>query len=48
MRGHVKGLNQNGIIGFPFPVSSLNEALLRVIGDRVSKRAVVVRMGDKP
>ena len=31
----VKSLNWNGIIMSPFPVPSLNEALLRVISDRV-------------
>ena len=48
LRGDGKGLNWNGITRFPCSVSSLNEALLRVIRDRVPKRTIVVRTGDKP
>ena len=32
----------------PYPVPSLNETLLRVIRDRVSKGTIVVRTDDKP
>ena len=48
VRREVKSLNWNGIIRPSCPVSSLNEALLRVIMDRVSKRTIVVLIGDKP
>ena len=44
----MKGLNWNGIIRSPCPVSSLNEAVLRIIADRVLKRTIVVKTGDKP
>ena len=48
VRGDVKGLKWNRIIRSPCPVSSLNEALLRLIKGRVSKRTIVIRTGDKP
>ena len=48
VRRDVKDLNWNGIIRFPYPASSLNESLLRVSKDRVSKRTIVVRTDDKP
>ena len=35
----MKGLNWNGTIRFPYPLSSLNETLLRVIRNRVLKQA---------
>ena len=44
----MKGPNWNRIIRSPCPASSLNEALLRVIKDRVSKWTIVVKTGDKP
>ena len=44
---NVKGFNWNEIIRFPYPVSLLNEALLRVIRDRIPKRIIVVKTGDK-
>ena len=44
----MKCLNWNGIIRFSYLTSSPNEALLRVIRDRVPKRTIVVRTGDKP
>ena len=44
----MKGLNWNGIIKSPCPVSLFNDALLRVIRDRVPKRTIVVRTGGKP
>ena len=43
VRGDAKGLNLNEISRSPSSVSSLNEALLRVIRDRVSNRTIVVR-----
>ena len=43
----MKGFNWNELIRFPCPVSSLNETLLRVIRDRLLKRTIVVRTGDK-
>ena len=42
----LKGLNWNEIL--TCTVSSLNEALLRVIRNRVSKRTIKIRTGDKP
>ena len=48
VRGDVTGLNWNGIIRSPCPVSSLNEALFLVIRDRVLKRTIVVRPRDRP
>ena len=48
VRRGVKGLKWNGIIRPPFSLSSLSEALLRVIRNRVPKRTIVVGMGDKP
>ena len=39
----MKGLNWNEIIKSPCLESSLNEAMLRVIRDRVSKRTIAVR-----
>ena len=47
VREDVNGLNWNEIIRSPCPVSLLSEALLRVIRDRVPKRMIVVRTGDK-
>ena len=47
VRGDLKGLNWNHIIRSPCPVSSLNEALMRVIRDRVPNRTIVVRTADK-
>ena len=44
----MKGLNWNEIIRFPYSVSSLNEALLCVTRNRVSKQILVVRTDDKP
>ena len=48
VRGDVKGLNWIEIIRSPWPVLSLSEALLRVISNRVAKRTIVVKTGDKP
>ena len=48
VRGDVKDLNWDEIVRSPCRVSSLNEALLRVIRNRVSKRTIVIRPGDKP
>ena len=48
VKGDVKGPNWNGIIKSPCPRSSLHEALLRVIRNRVHKRTIVVKTGDKP
>ena len=48
VRVAVKGLNENEIIRFRCPVSSLNKTLSRVIKDRVFKRTVVVRTAYKP
>ena len=45
-RGNVKGLNWNRIIRFPCPVSSINEALMRVNRDRVPKQTIEARTGD--
>ena len=44
----VQGLNWNEIIRSPWPASSLNEVLSRVISDRVPKWTIVVKTGDKP
>ena len=44
----VKGLNWNGINRSPCLESSLNEALLHIIIDRVSKRTILVRIQEKP
>ena len=44
----VTGLNLNEIIRSSCLVSSLNEELMRVIRNRVSKRTIVVRTMDKP
>ena len=41
------GLNWNGISRSFWPASSLNEALLRNIRNRVPKRTIVVRTGNK-
>ena len=43
VRGDVKGLNLNEVIR----LSSLNEALLRVIRNRVPKRTIMFRTRDK-
>ena len=48
VREDMKGLNWNETIRSPCPVSLLNEALLRVIKNRVPKRTIVVRKGNKP
>ena len=48
VRENVKSLNWKGIIRSPCLVSSLNQILWRVIGNRVPKRTIVVRRGDKP
>ena len=42
VKGDVKGLNWNNIIRSLCPVSNINEALLRVIRNRVPNRAIVV------
>ena len=48
VRGDVKGFNwKPSIIRSLCPVLSLNEALLRVIRDRESKRTIAVGTGDK-
>ena len=47
VRKDVKSLHWNGIIKSPCPVSLLNKALLRVSKDRVPKRTIVARTGDK-
>ena len=44
----MKGLNWNEIIRSPCPLSSLNEAPLRGIRDRVPRWTIAVRTGDKP
>ena len=44
VREKVNDLDWNKIIRFPCPASSLNEALLRVLRDRVPKRTIVIRM----
>ena len=41
------GLNWNEITMSLYPVSSLNEALLRVIRNRELKWTIVIRTGDK-
>ena len=48
VRRDVNGLNWNEILRSPCPVSTLNEALLRVLRNRVPKQTVVVRTVDKP
>ena len=48
VRGDVKGFIWNEIISLPCPVSSPNDALLRVIMDRTLKRMIVVRTGYSP
>ena len=48
VRGNLKGLNWNGIIRSSFSLSSLNEALLRVIRDTFPRRTIVIRTDDKP
>ena len=48
VRRDVKGLNWTGIIRFICLVSSVNEALLRIIKDRALKGTIAVRTGDKP
>ena len=48
VRGDVESLDRNKIIRSHCPVSSLNEALLRGIRDRVPKQTIVVRTEDKP
>ena len=47
VREYVKGQNWNENIR-SIALSSLNGALLRVFSDRVSKRTIVIRTGDKP
>ena len=44
----MKGLNGHKIIRSPCSASLLNEALLCVVRNRVPKRTIVVRTGDKP
>ena len=44
----MKGLNWNEIIRSPCPASTLNEALLWVIRNRVSKRTIGIRTRYKP
>ena len=44
----IKGLNCNEIIRFSYPVSPLNEALLRVIRNLAPKRTIVARARSKP
>ena len=48
VREDVKGLSWNEVVTSPFPVSSLNEALLRVIRDKFLKQTIVGIMGDEP
>ena len=48
VREDPKCVNWNRAIRSSCPVSSLNETLLRVIRDIVSKWTIVVRKGDKP
>ena len=48
VRGDAKGLKWSGIIRSPYKTLSLSEVLLRVIRDRVLKRTVGVKTGDKP
>ena len=43
VKGGVKVLDWNEVIRSPCPVLSLNEALLRILRDRVPKRTTVVR-----
>ena len=40
VRGDVKGFDWNEIVRFPCPVSSVSEAMLLVLRDRVSKRMI--------
>ena len=44
----MKDLNKNEIIRAIYPVSALNETLLRVIRDKVPKQTIVVRTSDEP
>ena len=44
----IKNLNWNETIRSSCPVSLLRETLLRDIRNRVSKRTIEVRTGDKP
>ena len=46
--GDVKGLNWKEIVSSPCPVSSLTKTLMCITRDRVSKRTIGVRTGDKP
>ena len=48
VREEVMSLNRNEFIRSLYPVPSLNEALLHVIRERVPKRTIVIRTGDKP
>ena len=48
VREDVNGLAWNEMIRIPCPVSSLNEALLRVLRNRVPKWTIRVRTSDKP
>ena len=48
VRGDVKGLHCNKIIKPSCPVSTLNEALLHVVTNRVPKRMTVARTGNQP
>ena len=47
-RRDVKSLEWNEIIRSLCPVTLLNETLLHILKDRVSKRTIVIRTGDKP
>ena len=47
VRGDVKGLSWNEIIMSSCPLSTLNEALLRAICNRVHKRTIGVRTENK-
>ena len=46
--GDVKRINCNELISFPCQVSTLNEALLLVIRNRVLNRTIVDRTRNKP
>ena len=48
VKGDVKDLNWNRIIRCLYPVSSLDEALLCFIRDRILKQTIMVRTRDKP